>query len=771
MRYYFISFLLLIPVLNLFSQVPVGEWRDHFSYRQAHSVAEGEHEIYVASDLALFIYDKDDYSVTKLSKINGLSDAGISHIAYNENSKILMIAYVNSNIDIIKDGQIYNFSEIKRKQISGDKSINRIIMKGDLAYLACGFGIVVFDTKNLEFSDTYFIGDDASYMNVNDLTFSSDTIYAATENGLYKTNYNTTYPGDYNNWEKLTKLPYPNGNYSLTQYFNSDLYCFNSTNSLGYGLLYVRSQNNWKEFPDSSLFYLRDINVSGEFIIFANENKVAIYDTLNRLRTKITSYKIQDAEINKLNVSSAKYASNDDLLVTDKDQGLIIYHPDKTITQILPNGPYNNKTGSVESLKGRIYSTTGSVKLPSLQQQTAGYYNIFENNEWTSYFIEDALDLVRILPNKNNPDNYFVASWGMGVYEFNNGEQTNHFTVDNSSLQSAAPTAPERYTRVFDMAFDSDNNLWLTNDIVPQSLCLKTASNDWYSYALDFDGDKWSRNLLARDNNDIWIDIYRTGLYAFNNNGTPDDLSDDKHRYFYPQTADGSEYEKEVRCIAEDKDGTIWVGTIQGLFVYYNPEKVFDSEPFYADRIVVTEFGSDTTDQYLLKTDIITDIEIDGANQKWVGTESSGIFLLGEAGKPEIHHFDMFNSPLISNTIVDIAIDKSGEVFIATDRGIMGYRGEATEADEHFEDVYVFPNPVRPGYTGLIAVTGLAEDVNVKFTDISGALVYETTAQGGQAVWDGNNFSGRRVNSGVYLVFCTDKDGSETFVTKLLFIN
>ena len=175
---------------------------------------------------------------------------------------------------------------------------------------------------------------------------------------------------------------------------------------------------------------------------------------------------------------------------------------------------------------------------------------------------------------------------------------------------------------------------------------------------------------------------------------------------------------------------------------------------------------------YLLAEQQVQCIAIDGGNRKWFGTANSGAYLMNETGTKELLHFTVENSPLPSDNILSISVEpKSGEVFFVTAKGVVSYRGDATEAGNSFGEVYVFPNPVRPDYQGVVTIAGLAADVNVKITDIAGNIVYETTANGGQATWDGNNFSGRRVATGIYLVFCSNDDGSETFVTKLLFVN
>ena len=228
----------------------------------------------------------------------------------------------------------------------------------------------------------------------------------------------------------------------------------------------------------------------------------------------------------------------------------------------------------------------------------------------------------------------------------------------------------------------------------------------------------------------------------------------------------------EIFAIAEDRKGNIWLGTNLGILVFYSPSRALSGENFYAQKIIVPRNDGSGLGDPLLGTETVTTIEVDGANRKWIGTRNGGVFLVSEDGLEEIHSFNVNNSPLLSNSITDIAInDQSGEVYIGTNNGIISYVSDATKPDDIFEDVYVYPNPVREDYHGKIVVSGMVEDTHVKITDLNGNLVYETRSLGGQAVWDGTNLSKQRVATGVYLVFCTTDDGLQTHVTKLLFIH
>ena len=224
-----------------------------------------------------------------------------------------------------------------------------------------------------------------------------------------------------------------------------------------------------------------------------------------------------------------------------------------------------------------------------------------------------------------------------------------------------------------------------------------------------------------------------------------------------------------VRSIAKDKDGSIWIGTDQGVGVIYNPGNVFTGGNFDAQKVILQQDGYN---QYLLETEIVTAIAIDGANRKWFGTYSGGVFLMSPDGTHQIHNFNKDNSPLPSNTISAIAIDDAtGEVFFGTDKGIISYRSDATEGAEFCNNYYVFPNPVRHEYHGPVAIRGLVVNADVKIADVSGNVVFHTKANGGEAIWNGNNFKGERAQTGVYIVYVTNEDGSQTCATKMLFAN
>ena len=227
--------------------------------------------------------------------------------------------------------------------------------------------------------------------------------------------------------------------------------------------------------------------------------------------------------------------------------------------------------------------------------------------------------------------------------------------------------------------------------------------------------------------------------------------------------------DKNVYVIVSDLNGDIWVGTKKGICVFYSPSDVFSGYNFDAQQIIVEDNGFG---QYLLESEEVSSIAIDGGNRKWIGTLNAGLYLLSEDGRSTIYHFTTDNSPLISNTILDLSINNStSEIYIATDKGLMTFRNDATSSSITQSDLKIFPNPVREGYNGYISISGLVTDSEIKITDISGNLIFETRSNGGMAVWNGADKNNDRVGTGVYLIFSSDKTGREKTVGKILFVN
>jgi hypothetical protein len=756
-----ISFLIIciISVYSLKAQIGVGEWRDHLPFNYAISVTESSSKVYVASESGIFSYGKSSHNVEKLTKVNVLSDIGVSTINYSEQNKVLLVGYENGNLDMVFDNHVFNLSDIKREMISASKSINNIYFIDEYAYLSCGFGIVVVNLDKKEIKETYYIGELGALIQVTQIVLDDGYLYAATNQGVYYADFADQNLADYSKWQRIENIPNYYGSHSSIIVINGKI-LVNQNNETFNDILYLYNGSSWSVFSND-YSEIRSIKRSEENIQIVTNQNILLYTTDFVFVDSISD--LESVSINPFDVSTV---DNNNYWIADRGNGLVKFNNSMEI--INPNSPYTSNAFNIETSNDKVIVAAGGVGASWNNKFLNGSFFTFENERWSSKFNYDVRDYLVVKIDPRNQEHYYAGSWGYGVSEYLNNELVETYSYSNSSLQTII--SGEDYCRIAGVDFDNENNLWVTNSSVPNPISVRKTDGKWKSF--HFEGvisNILLSEIIVTGNNHKWVILPNgNGLFVFDNMGTIDNENDDQYKKLSIIDENGKIITNRTYSLVEDLTGDIWVGTDQGVVVYYNPENIFDDESFHANRVVLTI--GDATD-YLLKTEVINSIAVDGANRKWIGTEGSGVYLVSKDGTEEINHFTEDNSPLLSNKIVDIGINhESGEVFFATEKGLISYRGSATMGNDEFKDVYVYPNPVRENYEGDITIRGLVSDVNVKITDISGNIVYETTAEGGQATWDGKNFDGRRPSTGVYLVFCTNDDGSKTHITKLLFI-
>ena len=408
-----------------------------------------------------------------------------------------------------------------------------------------------------------------------------------------------------------------------------------------------------------------------------------------------------------------------------------------------------------------------------------GLYS-FTNETWSNpkgnypgiFNMDTTYDFMNVLVDSADSKRVYATSWKDGVIEFYNGAPVKAYNNLNSSLQTLPFTG---YTPIwtYGLAFDKSRNLWVTNSSVAKSISVKKTDGTWQNF--DFSTTIGTLPYLGQvlvDNLDQkWVVMSRgAGIMVTNIGTAPTTIVPGTNaKLLTTAPGNGALPSLGVECLAKDLDGQIWVGTDQGICVFYSPENAFTGANFDSQQILLEQDGHV---QILLLTETVQAIAVDDANQKWIGTANSGVFLMSADGTQQIQHFDETNSPLFSNDVRSIVINhKTGEVYFGTAKGIISYRGTSIQANDDFTDVYAFPNPVKHDYSGPIAIKGLVNNTILKITDISGSLVYETKSEGGQAIWYGTNFKNERVSTGVYMVFCASADGTKKCVTKILVIN
>ncbi len=766
-------FLLLLPGSLVQGQdIALGHWRHHLPNNRIIALTETSQKVIGATPYGLVVFSKDDNSLEKINKVHGLSDFGISALAHSPQHDLVLVGYENGNLDLIHHNNTFiNIPDILRANILGSKSINNILIRDQRAFLSCGFGIVELDLVQYLIQDTYFIGPMGSQVQVFDLTSSGSRFYAATNAGVLSAPLQGANLVDYQNWTRETVSGQPNESFNHIASINGQIIANREAGDSD--TLYLYEQNVWKVFNPSGNGYFekrRKVTASRGHLMVANPTYVDIFDEDLNLTERIDTYYEAPVRAN-----DALFDNNQQLWLADNALGLVRRLSPTAYQRIVLPGPPSANAFALVSAGGRTWVAPGAISEGGTNAWNQDGIFLFEQGSWRSFNrfefpqMQDVADLIDLAADPGNPDRLYAASWSEGVLEFTPQGVETLYDDSNSPLQRRFGVGDQ--IRIGGVAVDRRGNLWVANSDAQNPIAVKKENGQWLSFPnrgiinpgqllgnieIDQQGQKWV--ILPLGN----------GIYLFKENSL-DSQNDFQARRLTTQENYGGLPSNNVHSLAVDHDGYMWVGTDKGVAIYYSPQRAFSGEAFNAQQIVVEQDGFAAI---LLGTETLSAITVDGANKKWIGTTRSGVFLLSEDGRETIQHFTTDNSPLPSNHILDISVEgTSGEVFFATDRGLVSYRGMATEGTPVHTEVVAYPNPVRPHFTGPIAIKGLVSNAWVKITDIAGNLVYETIAEGGQAIWNGRDIRGHRPASGVYLVFTTNDDGSETMVTKILFIN
>jgi ligand-binding sensor domain-containing protein len=770
-----ITIIFLVVSFISSAQVAVGQWQDHFSYNNGKQIIVVDNTIYMISENGILKYNKDNSEIEKLTKLNYLSDITPSAIAYDEQTKNIIIGYSSGNIDLIHKNEITNINDIKKKNINSSKTINSIIAKNGIAYIGCDFGIVTIDIKRVEVKETWFFGNNGSYVHVNDMDFNDNDIYVATTTGVYKGNIDENLV-DFSKWTELSDAEQPplawmkGGNYNTLKYFQDKLIVNYKSPQENNDTIMAYDGTTWTHVINDRRF---TNNISGNNDTLICSTGSALY-TYGRNLESTGEYWFYKTEYSWINTNATHAIIYDDKIwIADKENGLC-WIKDNTGGIIDINSPQSNKVFDISSSKSRIMAVNGGYISSLVPTWKSLQLYIYENYEWktktTSNFPElaEMTDFVSITFDPNDEKRYFLCSWTKGLVEFRQDQFYKSYNETNSTM---VPIDGSEMIRTGSAAFDGNGNLWVTNSLASKCLHVMTKDGRWTGFSFP-NMVKNITKLIVTSSGKKWMVLGQSGgLFVFDDNGTPEDKTDDRYKHLTVCNENGETVSNDVYSIAEDKNGYIWVGTAKGVVVYYNPDKVFDNSTFWGRQIKVPRNdGTDNAD-ILLSADVVTAICVDGANNKWFGTQNGGAYYTSSDGIETIHNFNTTNSAIPSDNILAISIvPETGDVFFATPKGIISYRGTATEGSETYDEILAFPNPVRSDYYGPITIKGLVAGSIVKIADIAGNIVYEAKSTGGQLVWDGRNLNGNRVASGVYIVFASTEIGEQKSTTKILFL-
>jgi len=763
MKYFFQAFLILVSIQIGFSQNSKS-WNSYFSYNEIKDISESANKVFAASENAIFSKSDITNEIKTTNTIDGLPGQTISALYHSEAFNRTLIGYENGLLVIINaDGTIRRAVDIINKQINPTiKKINHIHEHEGIAYISCDFGIVQFNLATLQFGDTYFIGDNGAEIKVLQTVVFNGFIYAATAfSGIRRANILSENLIDYNQWTSVIS-----GNWMSVEAVGNELIAVNTSSNL--------HRFNGSGFqPFIQLFQLPlDVRQNENSLIVTTQNNVYVYNAQLAQVLQINTNQITEVEA----VFTCATVINGKVYIGTQENGLIATSLNNAFTFDLlsPDGPERNAVFAVNARTKNIWAVFGGYDYGYDPYRYSGFapnlFGIgkFTENKWLSIPKEDVLGakaLSKITINPANENEVYISSFHSGLLKVENDIPT--FLYDQSN---SAPNGPETLTfdgpnisvRINGTAFDKEGNLWVTNSRVVKALKVLRKNGQWQTFSTEEVVDNRINlnidQLQIDKNGTKWI-ASSFGVLAFNEN---------INAFKKISMEDGNLPTNGVRSLAIDNRNQLWIGTNKGLRVLSSVDRYNSDEQMTANAIIIMEEG---VAQELLYEQFITDIVVDGANNKWIGTAESGVFQVSSNGQQILQRFTISNSPLPSNSINDIDINPiTGEVFFATTKGMVSFKGISTTGNENLNNVIVYPNPVRPEYYGTVKITGLLDKARIKITDIEGNLVHEVVSEGGTIEWDTTAFGKHKVASGVYMIFISAQDGIETKVKKVMIV-
>lgn len=730
------------------------QWRLHLSYNNASELVGTKERIFAVANGSLFSFHRTGENLEYWDQSKGLSGTTIAHICQDKASGELVIVYSDGRIDLMdKDGTVRQMPDIFTKAGTVSTQVNAVSSGAQKTYLAMTFGIIAIDCKRGEVSDTYYIGDEAASRNILRVVEQGDSIYAFTSDSLYCASLHNNL-ADYHFWHAASAGL---DDLSHAATYHGSLYTVQS------GLLYRYQNGAWILVDTKPIDWIHAAD--GKLLVCSDNHNLYEINDDGGLTGICALYTLNDAVY-----------SNGEYWLGETNYGLIrlnTYGDDYYHTE----GPSTNLAYYLHAAHGHIYSVNGGRWATEYARQAR--VNGFDGNIWRNItelslyqaFGKWIIDPVSIAVDNQDPNHFYVASYGAGVIEFRDFAPYKLHNADNSTLRPFNNSVnPDFYTRTDGLMMDSAGYLWVMNPTeIGKPLHVLSPTGKWYGLSMRSEGKEVLLNTPTgimpdrRDGRYKWMldqrGDYRGVIFHFDN-GTPTASYDDHciRRSTFMDQNNNVLTPTFFYSLAQDKNNRIWIGTDKGILIIPRDVDFFTSNA--CRRIIIPRNDGTGLGDYLLGEEQIRCMAADEGNRMWIGTAGSGLYLI-EDDTITVAHFTENNSLLPSNSIQSLAIiQETGEVFVGTDKGIASYRSDASEAKENMSGAYAYPNPVRPDYGGMITITGLMDNSEVRIVDAGGGLVCRTRSHGGTAVWDGKLPDGRRATPGVYTALCNAQGGN-----------
>lgn len=723
-RIIFYCFFFLISI-DAIAEFRLENWKNHTSYLQATAVSvDSESRIWAGSTGGVFIYDMDSNDYLKFNNLNGLLGIEVSAIYCDKSSKEVFIGTADGILTICSEDFVWeHFLDIQESKFPNAK-INRFLKHNNSLYIAGGFGLAVFDLEKRVFKESILrIGDFDRLSNVNDIYIDNETIWVATSSGVGKANINSTIANP-NSWKTFSTQNGLNDNetIALTK-FNNEIYVGTKKALFKFDedtLLLVQNTAEWDEIKKLDE-YQGELLITTQYYIKTLFDKT-VYSPFNGI----------------IDGSFVEQELDSFIVANFRNQGIYIYK-DSTKKQILPNSPYSNNFGNLSvAPNGDLWAAT------DISPRGRGFMH-YNGKDWNNFFADSLPEIksnhyYRIF--SRNDNTVFVSNWGTGFLKITPSSDSLIFeNFDNTNTPLTSISTNPNYVITGDIAEDKRGNLWVVNygenssgpvllaysdnTYYPFTNCISPTNRYYIPMAVDFSNTKW---LGSNEN---------AGLLFFNEMQSLDNTNDDICGQL--NSSNSGLPNNTVKCIEVDKSGYIWIGTTNGLAVIYTPSTI------------LTNKTATVRQNQLLGAIRINDILIDALDNKWIAT-NDGVWVLNSDCSEVIYYINKNTTPIVSDKVISLASDpQTGKVYFGTAAGISEVTSISISPLSEF-DIKCYPQPYDPVYDGDLIIDGLSSEAKIRILTISGDFVKDISSFSRKAVWDGRDYQGNYVSSGIYII-------------------
>ncbi len=744
-------------------------WNVYPSFSTVSSISVSENSVYAATLGGIF-YVEDGEISDQITTMDGLYRSNPSHIVFNDDNRKIIAGYIDGTIDVIdmESGQVERIEDIKRVTRFNSKSITGFIIHEERLFVATGFGVVVYNLENFLVDDSFLqLGTFNIGTAINDIDIVSDSIYVATPQGIAVGDLNTNLV-ESDNWQNFTEEDgLPLNLVDKVKVFQGQPYAL-----IG-GVIYTLENDSWEmatDFPESGNQNL-ERGSNAQILATSASSRLTTIDDQGNVLTRNLPLESTITDLMLI---------GDEIYFGTSNEGLgILKNFNDEPELYLPSGPYLNFFNEILATDSVLIATSTQEFPSSDPLNTIRGYYIFSENGWRNYNFNTNNTIrenrfVMAYSLGENDSSYFFGSWGTGIVKHN--KLTNDITYydrSNSSLLGLGQSP--NYIVISDLDSDDQNNMWAISYRSDFPLYVQmNGTEEWipfrglggsahyYNLFVDSFGQKW---VALRDRANIGL-----GLMVINT-GIPQDPNDDQAVKLTSSTTNGNLPDEKVNAIIQDKNDEVWIGTGRGIARFIFPELIIEGGPEERQAQWLINEDTSAVSRFLLRDVNVSAMAVNDANQKWIGSVNQGLWLLNEEGSRIEKRFTTENSDLISDNILSISIDnETGQVFVATDLGLVSFQDIPKAPVNEMGKLKVFPNPFQYSKHSQIVIEGLSNSTRIKIIGVDGMVVNELEARGGRISWDGYDYNGNKLGTGVYFVVAYESSGRETGVGKVVIV-